>query len=92
MAALTAACLTVSTLASRPTQAVAADSGPGFAAHGEGVADGGGDGDVGEGNAALVAAAHDLRRSLTPPHQSLFRVVCILVYEDFSGKLHRITG
>jgi len=43
-------------------------------------------------NATLVAAAHELRRSLSPPHQSLFRVVCILVYEDFSGKLHRITG
>lgn len=45
-----------------------------------------------EENAALVAAAHELRRSLTPPHQSLFRVVCILVYEDSAGKLHRITG
>ncbi|CAM9334799.1 unnamed protein product [Ectocarpus fasciculatus] len=45
-----------------------------------------------EDNAALVAAAHELRRKLVPPHQSLFRVVCILVYEDFSGRLHRITG
>lgn len=43
-------------------------------------------------NVSLVAAAHDLRRALTPPQQSLFRVVCILVYEDFSGRLHRITG
>lgn len=43
-------------------------------------------------NAALVAAAHELRRSLTPPHQSLFRVVCILVYEDSAGNVHRITG
>lgn len=43
-------------------------------------------------NDDLVAAAHELRRTLTPPHQSLFRVVCILVYEDFSGKLHRLTG
>lgn len=43
-------------------------------------------------NASLLAAAHELRRSLIPPHQSLFRVVCILVYEDFAGNLHRITG
>lgn len=43
-------------------------------------------------NEALVAAAHELRRSLVPPHQSLFRVVCILVYEDIAGKFHRITG
>lgn len=43
-------------------------------------------------NAELVAVAHELRRSLTPPHQSLFRVVCILVYEDSAGNLHRITG
>ena len=45
-----------------------------------------------EENASLLAAAHELRRSLIPPHQSLFRVVCILVYEDFAGNLHRITG
>lgn len=43
-------------------------------------------------NNELVVAAHDLRLRLTPPHQSLFRVVCILVYEDFAGNLHRITG
>lgn len=50
------------------------------------------DGEGEEDNASLVAAAHELRRTLTPPHQSLFRVVCILVYEDRSGNLHRITG
>ena len=100
VAALTVACLTATSAAStdsRPTHAVTADAGPGFAGRGEGEGiagggDGSGDGDVGEGNAALVAAAHELRRTLTPPHQSLFRVVCILVYEDFSGSLHRITG
>ncbi|CAM9274425.1 unnamed protein product [Sphacelaria rigidula] len=43
-------------------------------------------------NAQLVATAHELRRSLDPPHQSLFRVVCILLYEDVSGKMRRITG
>lgn len=43
-------------------------------------------------NAALIASAHELRRSLTPPHQSLFRVVCILVYEDSERRLHQITG
>lgn len=43
-------------------------------------------------NAELVAAAHELRLSLDPPHQSLFRVVCILLYEDESGKMRRITG
>lgn len=43
-------------------------------------------------NAELVAVAHELRLSLDPPHQSLFRVVCILVYEDSSGTTLRITG
>lgn len=43
-------------------------------------------------NAELVAAAHELRLSLDPPHQSLFRVVCILLYEDVSGRSLRITG
>lgn len=101
MAALAVACLATTSAVfstdARPAHAVAADPGPGFAGggKGEGVAGGGGvngDGGVGEGNASLVAAAHELRRRLTPPHQSLFRVVCILVYEDFSGNFHRITG
>ena len=101
VAALTVACLTMTSAASPAdsctTHAVAADAGPGFAARGKGErsaagGDGSGGGDVREENASLVAAAHELRRSLTPPHQSLFRVVCILVYEDFSGNLHRITG
>lgn len=86
---MTIACLSVAAAAvvsSRPTtEVMAAESGtPPPAAMGE--EDGGGD------NASLVEAAHDLRRALIPPQQSLFRVVCILVYEDFSGGLHRITG
>lgn len=43
-------------------------------------------------NDELVAAAHELRLSLHPPHQSLFRVVCILLYEDNSGGIRRVTG
>lgn len=41
---------------------------------------------------SLVETAHELRRKLPPPHQSLFRVVCILVYEDYSGGVRQITG
>ncbi|CAN0518212.1 unnamed protein product, partial [Ectocarpus sp. 12 AP-2014] len=75
------ACLSATTTSSRPSATVmAAESDISGAALGE------------EDNAALVEAAHELRRKLVPPHQSLFRVVCILVYEDFSGRLHRITG
>lgn len=91
---VTVACLAAS--ASRPAVLAAekapklSDSGASVLDAGVGMVDVGHDAD--EENAALVAAAHDLRRALTPPHQSLFRVVCILVYEDFSGNLHRITG
>ena len=41
---------------------------------------------------SLVEKAHKLRRKIAPPHQSMFRVVCILVYEDYSGGVHLITG
>lgn len=43
-------------------------------------------------NADLVSAAHEIRLGLAPPHQSLFRVVCILIYEDSSGNLCRLIG
>ncbi|CAN0514788.1 unnamed protein product, partial [Ectocarpus sp. 12 AP-2014] len=81
-AGIVLACLSATTtISSRPSATVmAAESDISGAALGE------------EDNAALVEAAHELRRKLVPPHQSLFRVVCVLVYEDFSGRLHRITG
>ncbi|CAM9255383.1 unnamed protein product [Scytosiphon promiscuus] len=91
---VTIACLAAAAAAvicTRPTEVMAAESRtPSTAATAaEKEADGE---DDEEDNASLVAAAHELRRALTPPQQSLFRVVCILVYEDFSGRLHRITG
>jgi hypothetical protein len=41
---------------------------------------------------AAVYSAHELRRSLTPPHQSKFRVVAFIDYVDSAGKQHRISG
>ncbi|KAG5186753.1 hypothetical protein JKP88DRAFT_288551 [Tribonema minus] len=39
-----------------------------------------------------VTMAHRLRRSLEPPHQSRFRVVCVIEYEDDGGATHVVTG
>lgn len=89
---VTAACLAAWST-SRPAVLVAEPipSYRGASDNGDSVSGGGGE-VVFDENFALVAAAHALRRTLAPPHQSFFRVVCILVYEDFAGRLHRITG
>jgi hypothetical protein len=41
---------------------------------------------------AAAHSAHELRRSLTPPHQSKFRVVAFIDYVDSAGQQHRISG
>ncbi|CAM9286931.1 unnamed protein product, partial [Hapterophycus canaliculatus] len=90
--AAAAAAVAAAAASSRQTRVMAADSTRPSAAASTTVPVAPSDEEEEEDNASLVAAAHELRRALTPPQQSLFRVVCILVYEDFSGRLHRITG
>ncbi|CAM9446715.1 unnamed protein product [Choristocarpus tenellus] len=46
----------------------------------------------GQEDESLVAIAHGIRTSLVPPHLSLFRVVCILQYQDSKSGVHLITG
>lgn len=94
MGGVAVACMAVASSTS-PSAAVSAAESTSKHTYASGVSEAAGEGEKEEEwkeNASLVAAAHELRRALTPPHQSLFRVVCILVYEDSAGNLHRVTG